>query len=281
MRTEAEMFELIINTARAEERVRAVMLNGSRVNPNAQKDVFQDFDIVYLVTELESFKADPNWIDPFGERMVMQCPDDFEDEPPRNRYAYLIQFLDGHRIDLTLKTGAFDADSLSVLLLDKDGTISQPPAPSERDYLPQPPTQKIFFETCNEFWWVAPYVAKGLWRGEVIYAQSHLEILRVQLLRMLEWHVGIRTGFEKNIGKMGKHLQRDLSPNHWSRLQKTYAEAAPDQIWNALLASADLFREMATLIAEHFDLPYPHEDDQRVTAHLRHVQQLPKNEKSF
>ncbi len=34
MRSEQEMFELIINTARNDDRIRAVIMNGSRANPN-------------------------------------------------------------------------------------------------------------------------------------------------------------------------------------------------------------------------------------------------------
>ena len=45
MRSEQEMRDLIINTAREDERVRAVIMNGSRTNPNAPVDIFQDFDI--------------------------------------------------------------------------------------------------------------------------------------------------------------------------------------------------------------------------------------------
>ena len=35
MRSEQEMFDLILSFAKEEERVRAVVLNGSRANPNA------------------------------------------------------------------------------------------------------------------------------------------------------------------------------------------------------------------------------------------------------
>ena len=51
MRSEQEMLDLILETARNDERIRAVIMNGSRANPNALRDPFQDFDIVYLVTE--------------------------------------------------------------------------------------------------------------------------------------------------------------------------------------------------------------------------------------
>ena len=79
MRTEKEMFDLILGTARKDPRVRAVYMNGSRTNPNAPRDVFQDYDIVYVVRELEIFKADHSWIDVFGERFMLQMPEAMRD----------------------------------------------------------------------------------------------------------------------------------------------------------------------------------------------------------
>jgi aminoglycoside 6-adenylyltransferase len=281
MRSDADMLELILETARIDPRIRAVMLNGSRANPAAAKDVFQDFDIVYLVTEMDSFKADQDWVDRFGERMVMQLPDDFAPLPPPDQYAYLIQFVDGHRLDLTLKVGHFETDSLSVLLLDKDGTVPLPAPPNEADYLPEMPTAKAFFECCNEFWWVAPYVAKGLWRSEPIFAFQHINILRDQLVRMLEWHIGIRTDFQQSPGKLGKHFRRLLSMDHWTQLQKTFADADVERTWDAMFILMDLFAEVALEVAQHFRFEYPHEDDWKVRLHLEHVRRLPKEARTM
>lgn len=75
MRTEEEMFDLILNVAAEDERIRAVYMNGSRINPNVPKDIFQDYDIVYVVTETESFCKDEAWIDCFGKRLYMQSPE--------------------------------------------------------------------------------------------------------------------------------------------------------------------------------------------------------------
>ena len=41
MRSEQEMLDLIINTARDDERIRAAILNGSRANPNAPRISFR------------------------------------------------------------------------------------------------------------------------------------------------------------------------------------------------------------------------------------------------
>jgi len=97
MRSEQEMYDLIINTAREDKRVRVVIMNGSRADPDARRDIFQDYDIVYLVTDVPSFKRDPNWIRKFGELMIMQLPGDMNDPPSSDddSYTYLMQFTDG------------------------------------------------------------------------------------------------------------------------------------------------------------------------------------------
>jgi len=69
------MLDLILDVAEKDERIRAVYMTGSRTNPNAPKDMFQDYDIVYVVTETSSFISDENWIDVFGNRIMIQKPD--------------------------------------------------------------------------------------------------------------------------------------------------------------------------------------------------------------
>lgn len=285
MRTEQEMLGLILGTARSDERIRAVIMNGSRTNPNAPRDPFQDYDIVYIVSDVASFRQDRELITRFGDLMILQLPEDMQDPPGHadGSFAFLMQFMDGNRIDLGIFTLAQwqeqPRDSLSVLLLDKDGVIEPFPPPSERSYLPQPPTAKAFFNCCNEFWWVSPYVAKGLWREEIVYAKwMHDEVLRgEELMKMLGWHIGIQTGFRVNPGKMGKYFQKYLEPELWELLLKTYADAGYEHTWDAFFATCGLFRRVAVSVAEHFGFDYPFEDDRRVTAHLEYVRSLPRN----
>jgi aminoglycoside 6-adenylyltransferase len=283
MRSEQAMLDLIIETARQDERIRAVIMNGSRTNPNAPRDIFQDFDIVYLVTEVAPFKQDPAWSDRFGEMMIMQLPDTMQDPPSDDdSFAYLMQFSDGNRIDLTLypvdKLAEMDRDSLSILLLDKDDLIEPFAPPTDRDYLPQPPTAKLYADCCNEFWWVSTYVVKGLWRAEITYAKAMMdEVVRTQLMKMLVWHIGLKTDFSVSPGKSGKYFQKFLEPELWDQLLQTYANASDDHTWDALLTMCGLFRQVALPIAAHYGFAYPHADDRRVYAHLGHVRTLPKN----
>ena len=71
MRCEKEMFDLLVRTAKKDDRIRAVYMNGSRANPNAKKDIFQDYDIVYVVRDVLSFLEEENWIQVFGEILIM------------------------------------------------------------------------------------------------------------------------------------------------------------------------------------------------------------------
>jgi aminoglycoside 6-adenylyltransferase len=75
-RSEKEMFDLILGVAKADDRIRAVVLNGSRANLSARRDCFQDYDIVFVVKDIRPFTRDHSWIDVFGERMILQMPDD-------------------------------------------------------------------------------------------------------------------------------------------------------------------------------------------------------------
>lgn len=81
MRSENEMCSLILEVAKNDNRVKAVYMNGSRTNENVPKDIFQDYDIVYVVEETRSFIENKDWIRIFGQILYMQYPDENPSEP--------------------------------------------------------------------------------------------------------------------------------------------------------------------------------------------------------
>lgn len=288
MRSEKEILELILNIAKTDENIRAVIMNGSRVNPHVKKDPFQDFDIVYFVSDVEPYKRNKAFVDQFGELMIMQMPDDMVDPPAKNdgHYAYLMQFMDGNRVDLSLcpleQITERTADSLSLVLLDKDNLIPKLPPASDKDYLPQKPTAKSFNDCCNEFWWVSTYVGKGLWREELTYTKYMLDsVVREQLIKMLSWYFGIQTDFQRSPGKIGKYIKQSIDPNIWIQLEHTYADSQSEHIWESVFVMGDLFRQIGQFVADHFGFHYPEQDDRKVTNYLRHIRKLPKDAKSI
>ncbi|WP_195573992.1 aminoglycoside 6-adenylyltransferase [Paenibacillus sp. 1001270B_150601_E10] len=285
MRSKQEMMELVLRVAREDERVRAVGMNGSRTNPNVPRDMFQDYDIVYLVTDMESFIQDPHWIDVFGERLIMQMPEAMSMFPPDlgRWFSYLMLFEDGNRIDMILipieeKETYLQDDKLTVILMDKDQALPEIPPPTDEDYWVKRPSAAIFADCCNEFWWVCTYVAKGLWRQEILFAQEHLHsIVRPMLMKMLSWKVGIETDFSLSVGKCGKYLKTYMTDEAWNKLMATYPNGTYDGVWNALFTMCGLFRETALFVADKLGFEYPIEDDRKVTGYLERVRKLPSN----
>lgn len=289
MRTEQEMMDLILGKAKSDERIRAVIMNGSRANPNVKRDMFQDYDIVYLVKDMASFTSDHSWVDIFGERIMMQMPED-KVLPPANDdgcFVYLMQFMDGNRIDLTLipvegMEELLRPDSLSILLLDKDGIMGSLPPSSDRDYHIKRPTEKEFADVCNEFWWICLNISKGLWRRELTYVMFMYEqINRNVLIRMTEWFIGTKTDFSLSAGKLGKNFNEFLEEDLWEEFCSTYTDANYENIWQAVFKMCDLYRKIAIKVAEQLDFKYPYEDDKRVTEYLKRVKALPVDAKTM
>ena len=170
MRSADEIQKLIIDTAKLDDRIRAVLLNGSRADSTILPDKYQDFDIQYIVKDLNSFTCDHRWTNIFGERIIWQLPDvktsEEEDVDKSSVFHYLILFHDGNRIDLTLFPIAkletdFHLDSLTIVWIDKDNFFANISKTNNSDYLIKKPTEKDFLSTCNEFWWVSTYCFKG------------------------------------------------------------------------------------------------------------------------
>ena len=276
MRSEKEMMGLIVGFAQAHEDVRAAVMTGSRTNPAAAPDPFQDYDVTYLVRDVAPYRQNQEVPRYFGELMILQTPDDMGDEPgTAASYAFLMQFADGNRIDLTFRDpdGAdlVAADSLSVVLVDKDRQFALPP-PTLRSYLPRAPAARQFADCCNEFWWLNPYVAKGLYRDQIPYAKGVLDgPMREQLTAMLAWHVGLKTNFEVSIGYLGKHLKTHLAGDLWELVEHTYCDGRREHIWQALFAMDELFRTMAWPLAAARGFHYPEREDTAVSAFIRRI----------
>ncbi|HEO8421991.1 aminoglycoside 6-adenylyltransferase [Niallia sp. FSL W8-0635] len=284
MRTEKQMLDLVLKVANEDNRVRAVCMNGSRTNPNVPKDAFQDFDIVYIVDNMESFLNEPDWVDVFGERIIMQTPEDSSLFSPElgGRFTYLMLFTDGNRIDLMLipieeKESYCQEDGLTKVLLDKDGSLPLVPLSTDKDYWVKKPSAEQFADCVNEFWWVSTYVVKGLWRQEILYAIDHMNIVRAMLLKMLEWKVGIETEFSLSVGKNSKYLKKYIDEHTWHKLMETYPNGVYDQVWRALLSMTALFERVALEVGKQFAYDYSLEEAEKVKSYLNHVYKLQPN----
>lgn len=278
MRSEDEMMQLILDTAKNDSHVSVVMMNGSRVIEACQKDIFQDYDIVYFVDDLTYYLNHPDWIDVFGERLIMQKPDEIDNFPNPGCYTYLMQFADGNRIDLTLcldeiKDEFIKKSNKGKIILDKLGGECY--VFSHRDYSVKEPEYQQFKNCMNEFWWVSCYVAKGLWRNEIFYAIEHIDkCLRVELMKMLDWKAASEHDFSISTGKAHKYLPDYLTKAEYELLMSSYHTADIEECWKALFAICALFSMSAAHLAMKMHWKYDKQDEIGALKYLHQVHQL-------
>lgn len=279
MRSEREMLELIRSVAEADPRIRAAYLEGSRANPREPRDIFQDYDVEFVVTDTAPFIADQRWIERFGECLFMQRPDEFGNGPedPANWYGWLIVFTDGNRLDLHVSSAARALDNLELwrTLVDKDGLLPASEMTSDERWWVGRPSQRRFDECCNEFCWCLNNVGKGLWRGQLPYALDQLDqIVRPELLTMLSWRAGAAHGFAVSVGKAGKYLDRWVDADVYRRYLDTWAPAETDAVWDAVEVMVALFDESARKVASALGLRYDERQTAAIRLFLNRVRQL-------
>ena len=255
MRTDKEMLGLILGTVKKLQVDAVAPLSGSRTDTKAPKDEFQDYDVVYVVDDLDTLTNDLSWLDQFGKRVIEQ------EVTLGHRRLYLMLFEDGKSIDLTLcpkehinEWVASEAD-YTVLVDEKDLFESYSPSPQR--FWTSPASETDFEKTCNEFWWVSAYVVKGIYRKQVIYATDHLYgICQQEVLKILAWQVASDRG-AVDIGKNYKYLFNYLP------IEKEFSAlldfSSLDKITQFLLATMEFFHQEAQSLAHKMGFKYEKE----------------------
>lgn len=288
MRSEKEMLDLILSKAQESKNIRAVVMNGSRVNPNVTPDPFMDYDIVYLVDDLRPYKDGFNPTD-FGDILIYERTDIevLEGKEYSDFVCYLMQFKDGNRIDLNIapKTRWQDyccIDKLAVVLLDKDGIIPALPTPDESLFYTKKPTAEEFDAVFTDFWWTALYASKGLWRGQTLYALHHLDgCSRAHLLHMMEWGCAHDFDYHISFGKCSDRLKNYLPADTWERFLSSFTSTDEEQLWQALYTLCKLFSESCEKVASQHGFSYDKEIEQNVGKFMQYTHKLPRDAKEL
>ena len=256
MRTETEMLDVILQTAQTLQ-VEAVAMSGSRTDTKAPKDEFQDYDVVYIVDDLDNLTSDLSWLGQLGKRVIEQ------EVILDHRRLYLMLFEDSNRIDLTLCPKEHikewvDSEADYTVLKDEKGLFESYTTSPQR-YWTNPVSPIDFEKACNEFWWVSAYVVKGICRKQVIYTTDHLYgICQQELLKILAWQVASDRG-TVDIGKNYKYLFNYLPAEIEKDFSNLLDFSSLDKITQYLLTTMSLFHREAQDLAKKMGFDYDKE----------------------
>jgi aminoglycoside 6-adenylyltransferase len=286
---EAAVLEKLVAWGNAQPAVRAMILTSSRARPDGPVDLLSDYDVILAVTNADRFRRDEDWLSDYGRPMVRWG--DQSELFGLTTHLWGVLYEDCVKIDYTvwpdalLERVAAQAklpDELDVgcrVLLDKDGRTAGWQPPSYRAHIPARPTEAEYLALVEEFWWTATYVAKSLWRNELVFARFCLdhEIKLEVMRRMLEWRMEIDHDWRVKPGVYGRGLKRLLPADIWSELASTYVGPDPEENWATLFRTTALFRRVAREVGDALGYGYPRQLDDRVSDYLSAVQQLPRD----
>jgi aminoglycoside 6-adenylyltransferase len=284
--TEAEVLGDLVAWGESDEHVRALVLTSTRARGDG--DELSDYDVIVAVRDAEGFVGGQGWVAARGRPLVGWGDQNaLLGETATFRG---VVYPDGVRVDYTIwpdtlleRVSAADRlpDDLDVgyrVLLDKDGKTARWQPATYRAHVPVSPTSHEYEALVEEFWWDTTYVAKALWRGEIVFAKFALEYdaKLVALRRMLEWRVELDRGWSLRPGAYGRGLERNLPDDIVAELVDTYVGADVDENWDALFRTAALFRRVAVEVGDALGYRYPVEVDEAMSAQLEAVRRMPR-----
>src|SRR5579862_9296811 len=95
-----EVIDRLQAWATAHPLIRALLLESTRANPGAPRDLFSDYDVLLVVSDIDRFVTDDRWLHDVGTPLVR-----FRDHGPLyglEQYARLVLYDDGTKIDYIL-----------------------------------------------------------------------------------------------------------------------------------------------------------------------------------
>ena len=283
---DVEVINHLVDWAGPRTDIRAMILTSTQANPCAVLDIWSDYDVILVVTDIHPFHSDRHWLDEFGEVLVAYWdpigPHSVTGIP---QVSNVVQYVSGLKIDFTVwsveqmrriadaTTVVPELDAGYRLLLDKNMFVVDIPLPTGRAFIPTRPDESTFLTHINDFFSDVPFVAKCLLRDELLPAKWCLDsdMRDVYLRPMLEWWMACDHGWSVPTGALGKGLKKRLPPDLWAELEATYAGAGIEDNWESLFCTIAFFRHIALEVADHLGFTYPEEFDRRVTEHARRM----------
>jgi len=284
-----DVIHRLVQWADRQEAVRAMLLTSTRAQPHASLDIFSDHDVVLVVRDIHPFFVDRSWLEDFGQVLVVYWDPIYgESEYGIEQTGNVTQYADGLKIDFRIWPEAVlqriveapalppEMDAGYTVLLDKDHLTQGLCPPTYQAYIPSRPSEDAYQTHIQDFFSDAPYVAKYLWRDELLPAKWCLDYdMKHEYLRpMLEWRMECAHGWSVPVRNLGKGLMNLLPPDISEQLASSYAGGGIAENWEALFRTLALFRRVAIEVGDALGYAYPHDLDQRVTAYVRTMKDM-------
>lgn len=261
----AHIITKLLEWARLDDNIRAVVQTGSATRGEGQSDQFSDRDIELICVDPRSLGDDDTWIHNLAPVMVGL----YLENGPEDPETRLVFFEGMCKVDFTLA----DCDRIRQMvrqhrlndlyargyfvLLDKDGLTTDLPPGNPKVPTRRLPQEREFTANVDEFWFEAAHMPTYLSRDDLWTVKLRDGTMKDMLLRMLEWQAFLSHGAQHDVWHRGTKMKRWVQPDSWEELQACFGHFDGPDSARALMATMSLFIRITHEIADAtgFEVP--------------------------
>jgi aminoglycoside 6-adenylyltransferase len=260
------IYKKFLDYCQKNDKILAVYLEGSRVYAEKYIDDFSDYDFLVIVSDIESFVADDDFLSNFGEILIMQKPSDsfasHYNYGSKEPYTYLVQYASLERIDLNFVDVSnclkyIDKSEPMIEILNKGKTSFVEVSNDIKVFNLKKPSEKEYFDCVNEFYWISLYVKKALNRKEYINA---IKIYNDYYIKMLMRMIGFRIGFDKDysvsLGKNYRFIKNYLKLEEYDFIKSLFYVSSVKDLEEKLIKAIEWFEINSKKVSSLLDFEY-------------------------
>ena len=266
----------ILDWARRENAIRALVVTGSLARHDDSTDEYSDLDIQVVATDIKPYIEDDHWLDHLGKVWIRF--------PIHQNAPYRLVWFNGAiKVDFQfLSSDTVLGDQLTdeytrgyLVLLDKDDRFRNlPPSPRLFPQTP-PPSAAEIQAAINEFWFEAIHVAQFIRRRDFWVVKHRDWTMKTNLLRMLEWHTRLVRRAPINTWPLGRRIAHWADEDTYAAVSRIWAGWDALALWDALLVQLDLFSRLSLELSVAHQFIY---DERRFGTIDAYIRQLWRND---
>ena len=244
------MLSKVLEWARQEDAIRALVITGSLARGDGSTDQWSDLDVQMITRDYAPFIADDTWLDGLGEVWI-RFP--IYQDPPYK----LVWFAGGVKVDFQfvevaaihdmISSGALSDEYLRgyIVALDKDGLFRDLPPSPQVFPGPDPPSAEQVEAVINEFYFEAIHVAQFIRRREFWVVKFRDWTMKCDLLQMLEWHARATSAKPVNTWLLGKRIGEWTGGETYAAIEEIWSAWDVAALWRSLLWQIKLFASIS------------------------------------
>lgn len=258
------IMEKMVSYAIHSELIQVMLLFGSRARVKNIADKYSDYDIIFLVKDVDYFLNTDQWLNQIEKYYIS-----FQEPTAAYGQERRVFFGDARDVDFLFydvrESESLVADStiqaflsrgykILVDKIDFKGVLERNKSFEEIEMIF---SEKEFINLANTFWFHSVWSVKKLLRGEIWSAKSCVDGYMKDLLRqMLEWYSKAVNSKEFDVWHDGRFLDRWVDENIKKQLKTAYGTYDAVDILRAMTNTMRIFSEVSSKTAAILNFDY-------------------------